>query len=297
MAGSIVCVGDVMQDVLVQLAEPLVPDSDTEATVTFSPGGAGANTACWLGWLGSQVSFAGRVGDDCPGREALAALQRFGVRPLLTVDRRLPTGSCIVLIGPDGERSMIPSAGANDALTPADLAGLLTGADHLHLSGYTLLHEASRAAGQAVLAQAVAAGCGISVDVGSAAPIRAVGAQRLLDWLPAGTLLLANVEELAALTGERPDRATELVAAGHVLVVKDGPRGARLIDADGSRLVPTEPVPAPDSTGAGDAFAAGLLAARLAGQGWVEAIRAGNRTGAVAVSQLGAQPPEAQPAG
>lgn len=290
MTGSILCVGDVMQDVLVQLAVPLVPGSDTPATVSYSPGGSAANTACWLGWLGAPVSFAGRVGDDPAGQQAVAELRRFNVRPAVTVDPGLATGSCIVLIGPDGERSMIPSAGANAGLAAGDLTGLLTGADHLHLSGYTLLHEGSRAAGRAVLAQAVAAGCGISVDIASAGPIRTVGAGLLRSWLPAGTLLLANADELAALSDDRPDGSAELVAAGLSLVVKDGPRGARLIDAAGSRTVPTEPVPMRDSTGAGDAFAAGLLAATLAGKDLVEAIQAGHRTGASAVSQLGGRP-------
>ncbi|HEX4728838.1 MAG TPA: carbohydrate kinase family protein, partial [Jatrophihabitans sp.] len=238
MTGAIVCVGDVMQDVLVQLAVPLVPGSDTPATVSYSAGGSAANTACWLGWLGAPVSFAGRVGDDPAGQQALAELRRFNVLPRVQVDPTLATGSCIVLIGPDGERSMIPSAGANAGLAAADLARLLTGADHLHLSGYTLLHQGSRPAGLAVLAQALATGCGISVDIASAGPIRTVGAARLRSWLPAGTLLLANADELAALTEDRPDGPAELVAAGLTLVVKDGPRGARLIDADGSRSVP-----------------------------------------------------------
>ncbi len=289
MTGSILCVGDVMQDVLVQLAVPLVPGSDTPATVSYSPGGSAANTACWLGWLGAPVSFAGRVGDDPAGQQAVAELRRFNVRAAVTVDPELATGSCIVLIGPDGERSMIPSAGANAGLAADDLTGLLTGADHLHLSGYTLLHERPRTAGRAVLAQPVAAGCGISVDIASAGPIRTVGAGLLRSWLPAGTLLLANADELAALAEDGP---AELVAAGLSLVVKDGPRGARLIDAGGSRTVPTEPVPMRDSTGAGDAFAAGLLAARLAGKDLVEAIQAGHRTGALAVSQLGGRPSE-----
>lgn len=292
MTGSIVCVGDVMQDVLVQLAAPLVRGSDTPATVSYSPGGSAANTACWLGWLGAPVCFAGRVGDDPAGQQAVAALRRFGVRPAVTVDPALATGSCIVLISPDGERSMIPAPGANTGLAATDLAGLLTGADQLHLSGYTLLHEGSRAAGQAVLAQAIKAGCGISVDIASAGPIRAVGADRLRSWLPAGTLLLANADELAALSDDRPDGPAELVAAGFTLVVKDGARGARLIDASGARLVATEPMPMRDSTGAGDAFAAGLLASRLAGRDLVDAIRAGHRTGALAVGQLGGRPSE-----
>ena len=197
----------------------------------------------------------------------------------------------MVLVGPDGERTMIPSAGANAGLTPDDLAGLLARADHLHLSGYALLRDGSRAAARAVLAEAVAAGCRVSVDVASAAPIRTVGAGRLLGWLPAGCLLLANADELAALTGDQPGRLAGLIDAGHTVVVKDGPDGARLVEPAGTRTVPTDPVSVLDSTGAGDAFAAGLLAALAAGHGLPDAIRAGHRTGGIAVGRLGARPP------
>ena len=303
MAGSIVCVGDVMLDVLARLPGPLAFGSDTPAPVRLAAGGSAANTACWLASLGVAVLFAGRVGDDTSGRDAVATLQAAGVRTRVAVDPRLPTGACIVLVGPDGERTMIPSAGANDALTPADLAGLIGPDDHLHLSGYSLLHEGSRTAARSVLAQAVVAGAGVSVDAASAAPIRAVGAEALLGWLPAGTLLIANAAESAALIGQEPtgqvdrhltravDRGlTGLVERGLIVVVKDGPGGARIADRHGVRRVATTPVPVLDSTGAGDAFAAGLLAAHQAGTELDEAVRQGNLVAARALGSLGGRP-------
>ncbi len=291
MTGSVVCVGDVMTDVLARLPGPLATGSDTPAPVSFRPGGSAANTACWLASLDVPVLFAGRVGDDPSGRQAIAALHAAGVRTRVPVDPVLPTGACIVLIGLDGERTMIPSAGANAAIAAADLAGLVRSSDHLHLSGYSLLNEGSRAAALAVLDQAVAVGASISVDAASAAPIRAVGAGTLLGWLPAGTLLIANAAELAALT-EDP---AELVGQSLTVVVKDGARGARVADARGVRRIPTEPVPVLDSTGAGDAFAAGLLAARRSGADLDAAAGEGNRVAARALGVLGGRPVANQP--
>ena len=280
-----------MVDVLARLPGPLAVGSDTPAPVSFGHGGSAANTACWLGFLSAPVVFAGRVGNDPFGRDAVSALQAAGVHTRVTVDRQLPTGVCLVLVGPDGERTMIPSAGANGALAPSDLAGLVGAADHLHLSGYSLLHDGSRPAALSALAQAKAVGAGISVDAASAAPIRSVGAAAFLDWLPTGTLLIANADELAALT--TTDDPAELAAGGLTVVVKHGPDGARIADRHGVRRIATRPVPVLDSTGAGDAFAAGLLAARRAGAELATAVRQGNRTAARALGTLGGRPPGA----
>jgi ribokinase len=290
--GSILCVGDLMVDVLARLPGPLAVGSDTPARVSFQAGGSAANTACWLGSLGAPVLFAGRVGNDPFGREAVAALQAAGVRPLVSVDRQLPTGVCIVLVAPDGERTMIPSAGANAALVAADLPAL-NSADHLHLSGYSLLRERSRPAALSILEQAQAVRAGISVDAASSAPIRAVGPQRFLSWLPPGALLLANADELAALTGADDQAAgvAAVVARGLDLVLKCGGRGSVLGTAAGLRHAPAERVEVMDSTGAGDAFAAGLLAARWGGAELIEALDQANRLGAAAVGKLGARPP------
>ncbi|HTZ45762.1 MAG TPA: PfkB family carbohydrate kinase [Jatrophihabitans sp.] len=282
MTGRIVCVGDVMVDVLAQLPGPLNVASDTPAEIAFAPGGSGANTAAWLAWLGAPTTFAGRVGDDPFGAEAVAALRRLGVLTRVAIDFDRATGVCLVLVDPSGERTMVPSAGANAALTPADLTGLPAADDHLHLSGYSLLNEGSRAAALAVLAAARS----VSVDAASAAPLRAVGTETFLSWLPPGTLLLANADELAALGGD----PVALAGRGLTLVVKDGPAGARIADRNGLRTVATTPVAVRDSTGAGDAFAAGLLAARHAGASLDEAVAAGNRTGARALATLGGRP-------
>ncbi|MDQ1738869.1 MAG: hypothetical protein QOE53_521 [Pseudonocardiales bacterium] len=291
--GRVVCLGDVMLDIAAMLPAPLALGSDTPAPIRFSQGGSAANTAAWLATLGVPSVFAGRVGDDSFGRDAIAALSSHGVIPRVSIDPVTPTGVCLVLIGPDGERTMVPSAGANATLTAAHLgADLVAAADHLHLSGYALLTAGSRAAALFALRQAGGVGASVSVDAASAGPIRSVGPERFLGWMPPGALLLANADELAALTGAGDQAAgiAALVGRGLDVVVKRGGQGSVLGTAAGSWHAAAEPAEVLDSTGAGDAFAAGLLAALWGGAPLVEALGHANRLGAMAVGKLGSRP-------
>ena len=298
--GRVVCVGDVMLDICALLPGPLVHGSDTPAPIEYRHGGSAANTAAWLASLGVPCVFAGRVGADSFGRDAVAALRDHGLRVRVSTDPDTATGVCLVLIGPDGERTMVPSAGANATLSAAELGSdLLTGADHLHLSGYALLTDGSRAAALSALELAGTVGASVSVDAASAGPIRSVGPDRFLEWIPSGTLLLANEDELAALigagepavAGAEQDAAIQLlVARGPDVVLKRGSEGCVLGTAAGLWRSPATPAEVLDSTGAGDAFAAGLLAALWNGATLVEALVAGNRLGATAVGKLGARP-------
>ncbi len=291
--GQIVCLGDVMIDIEALLPGPLAIGSDTPAPIHFSHGGSAANTAAWLASLGVPCVFAGRVGPDSFGQDAIAALRSHGVLPRVSIDPSEPTGVCVVLVAPDGERSMIPSAGANATLAEADLgADLLSAGDHLHVSGYSLLNEGCRPAARFALALAAELGVSISVDAASAAPIRQVGGERFLDWLAAGTMLLGNVDEVAALTGTSDEAAAiaALVERGLIVGLKCGSRGSVLGTAAESWSAPARPARVLDTTGAGDAFDAGFLAALWNGADLQTALIEGNRLGAVAVAQLGARP-------
>ena len=141
--------GDVMFDVVARLSGPLAPGSDTHAVIRFHGGGSAANTAAWLAEAGAEPVLVGRVGDDDAGRSPCETnCAPTGSRPSLTVDPELPTGTCIVLVGPDGERTMAPDAGANDALSESDLTDeLLASVGHLHVAGYALLRSGLAARG------------------------------------------------------------------------------------------------------------------------------------------------------
>ena len=128
------------------------------------------------------------------------------------------------------------------------------------LSGYTLLGADSRDAGRAAIAAGRRAGVPVSVDASSAAPIRAVGADRFLGWIQDVDLLFANDDEVAALGGE-----AQILAAVGALVAKHGAAGAEWTDGRDRVTVDAVAAPVVDSTGAGDAPAAGFLAARSRG--------------------------------
>jgi ribokinase len=295
----VVCAGDLMVDVLARLPGPLAAGSDTPAPVEFHGGGAAANVAAWLAATGARATFVGRVGADPLGDQAVADLAAAGVTTAVTVDPDWPTGTCIVLVGPDGERTMVPSAGAN--AMPGDVGVLPNKADWLYLSGYPLLRRPTRAYGLAVLDHARSHGWRIAVDVASSAPLLADGPDALLDDLGFGVLLLANAEEATVLTGHaEPSAAARALArrCGQA-IVKCGHAGAVWSDGSGSRSVPAVNGELIDSTGAGDAFAAGFLATvdgRTDGPvlqaGTVSAaLSAATKLAAVAVGVIGARPP------
>ncbi|MGH8859849.1 MAG: carbohydrate kinase family protein, partial [Jatrophihabitantaceae bacterium] len=170
----VVCLGDVMVDVVARHRGGLAHGSDTPATIALLGGGSAANTAAWLVAAGCRATYVGRVGDDPLGRHALDVLRTSGVDLEVSVDPALPTGACIVLVDEHGERTMLPSAGAN-AVGGAPPA---PDDEHLHVSAYALFHEPARTTALAALARARAAGRPVSVDAASAAPLGAYGATR-----------------------------------------------------------------------------------------------------------------------
>jgi ribokinase len=284
----VVVVGDLMVDVVARMSGPLAPGSDTPARVAARPGGAGANVAAWLAEAGAPVMLIARAGDDEAGRGAVAGLRGHGVDVSgVALDPDRATGTCVVLVAPDGERSMLPDAGANAALTAADLpAGAFAAGAHLHLAGYTLLRDGPpREAALEALRRARAAGMTISLDPSSAAPLGRFGAARFLDLAGHPDLLLPNADEAAALTGEAGAAAAAraLTAAAREVVVTLGAAGALWTDGRVTLEAPAQAAAAADTTGAGDAFAAGFLAAWLDGAPAGAALEAGNALAARAL--------------
>jgi sugar/nucleoside kinase (ribokinase family) len=279
-----VVVGDAAFDVVARPTGSIVPGDDVRAKVITAPGGAAANTAAWLAFLGTEVALVSRVGADLPAEHLRRTLTAVGVRCAFTVDPRAPTGCVVVLVDERGERSMLPDRGANALLRATDLdLTLLRDARHLHVSGYVLLDESSREAGVAALAAARRAGLTTSVDPQAANLISAPAEFREL--VRGVDLVLPNGREFAVLGG-----AEALLDVVGAIAVTHGADGASWIDAGGVISVPAEPATCVDSTGAGDAFDAGLLAVWTTGGSPRSALLGGVRAGALAASQLGAQP-------
>jgi sugar/nucleoside kinase (ribokinase family) len=206
------------------------------------------------------------------------------------------------LVGEPGNTDLVGGSGSTDLVGAAGRAGpaggtrgvgVAGGAAWLHLSAYPLFDPGSAPAALAALATAREAGLRVSVDAASAGPLAAAGSAAH-DWLRGIDLLFANLDEARVLVGDPAadpvDAARSLTGLARSVVVKLGAAGA--IRVDGDRLVRVDAVPVEvvDPTGAGDAFAAGLLAAELTGADPVTALRAGAALGARAVSQLGARP-------
>lgn len=290
--GRVLVVGDLVTDVVAVLGESLAAGSDTSASIRFTGGGQAANTAAWLAALGVPVTLVAAVGDDEAGTLRLRELTAAGVDLVVRRCPSAPTGTVIVLAYGD-DRSMVADRGANLQLRADDVDDALRrfpDAVHLHLSGYPLLSGQTRSAARHALALARDHGMSTSVDAASAAPLRAAGPAEFLDWVRDADLLLANADEAAVL-----GLADGPASPGPVrhLVVKRGAAGAVWYGPTGPVSAPAQLVPVVDPTGAGDAFAAGLLASwvtALAGPDPVAALAAATRAGALAVSLVGARP-------
>src|SRR5690606_2747027 len=177
-----------------------------------------------------------------------------------------PSGVLVTIVDPDGERSFLTDRGANLHLSPDDLPpGLLDDIGMVMVSGYSFFAPGPRAAVQGLFAAARARGIAIAVDPASVSFLLEVGAETFLGWTSGADAIFANESEAEALTG-LTDCAAQMRALGRhfqTVLIKRGGLGAALGGREGIRVdLPAPAVVAVDTTGAGDAFAAGFIAAR-----------------------------------
>ncbi len=282
-------IGDVMIDIAAVLEGPVAIGSDRRAKIFTRPGGSAATQAVWLARFGIDAVFVGRVGAaDHAGETEL--LRRAGVEPHLVADPRLATGRLIAIVEPSGERSFLTDRGANDALEASDVPGaMIAEADHIHLSGYSLFAPSPRAAALDVMRRAA---CPVSVDPGSAEFLREVGAANFLTWTAGAAMLFPNSQEAAVLAGteEVEAQGERLSALYPLVVIKRGAAGCQAWSGSERWRVPAPEADVIDTTGAGDAFVAGFLAARLTGADIEESLRRAVAAGSAATEFLGGRP-------
>ncbi|MDQ3591063.1 MAG: sugar kinase [Actinomycetota bacterium] len=289
----VVVIGDLLYDMFAKIEGPVAFGTDTFTPIHAAPGGSGANAAAWLGTVGAETHFVGRVGDDVFGRSLAGELEGAGVHPHLVYDPSLGTGKVFVLVDGSGERTMITDRGAGEALSPGDLPKSLFYEGHLHLSGYTFSGGSRTETAREALRLAREAGMSTSVDPSSVPLLEVVGPERFLEWTRGVNLCFPNLEEGALLAGERdPARVAEVLLAYYpAVVLKLGSGGALYAEADGTREhVRAAPARVVDTTGAGDALCAGFLSTWLSDGSPSEALRRGVELAARAVERVGARP-------
>jgi sugar/nucleoside kinase (ribokinase family) len=272
----IVCVGDLIDEIAVRLDAPWRRGSDAAAQITRRRGGSAANVAVAAVAAGGSARFIGAVGDDATAEALEAALLRAGVEPLLQRGGR--SASIVVVVEPDGERTMLPDRAAALSLRDPGPAAL-TGGSWLHAPAYSLLGEPLGETTRRLFAHAREAGIPTSLDASSVGALSAWGPEesrrRFAELAP--TLLFANEEECAYLDLlNRP-------LPGSALIAKHGAGIAEMRSPEGEHVaaLPAHPLPPGiDSTGAGDAFAGGLLVARARGESWEDALAAGHNAAA-----------------
>ncbi|HEX6453284.1 MAG TPA: ribokinase [Trebonia sp.] len=250
------------------------------------PGGKGANQAIGAQRLGADVTFVTKLGDDLFGRQARAVLAAEGLPEWGVLTGQAPTGVAFILVDAAAENMIAIAPGANLELTPADVLAL---EDRVRDVGIVLVQLE----------------CEASLAVGVAAWAREKGKRAILNPAPARELSISDLKAFEIITpnetelrtladaagtgGDGPaEQAVALVRAGVPnVVVTLGKDGALWAGADGVRTFPAPVVQAVDTTGAGDAFNAGLAAALARGDSLPDAIEYGCRAGAFCVTRRG----------
>ena len=278
-------IGDLIEDVVVWLsAEPNL-GTDTDSIIQRTRGGSAANVAMFAALTGTKSRFIGQVGNDALGQQLCSALQQAGVDVRVVSEGR--TGSIVVLVQPNGERTFLTDRGVASHLSLVD-ASLIASVGILHVPSYSLVTEPLASTSLLYIKAAQSLGAVISVDASSTSVLEHFGVARYKSLIQSiqPQVFLCNEDE-AALLGVG---ATEGMPGAALTVIKRGAHSTLAISQNNEHFeVAVTPVAnIVDTTGAGDAFAAGFLPAFVATNDVESAIARGHAVAARVLRSPGA---------
>lgn len=291
-ASSLLVFGDLNIDMIGRVDEWPAPGGECLCPqLELHCGGVGANCALAIAPWGINVRLLGCVGQDRFGDLLLDTLRETGVdiRGVQRSSRAL-TGILYINVTRDGQRTFFGSRGANQFMGPPQApASWLLSSGAAHLVGYSFLNPGPEKMARQILRQFHSCGKRVSLDVGME-PCKRIP-KKILRLLPQVDLLFVSSDEAAILMGRSDPREAFLRferAGAKEIVMKLGKRGCLISDGGVLREVPSFAVRVVDSTGAGDAFTAAFLQARMRGWSPREAALVANAAGAAAASRVGA---------
>ena len=288
---NLICVGDAMVDVVVKYLGDIQFNSDTPSSISIRSGGAAANTAVWAAKLGINTTFVGHVGEDSAGKTFASELRSHAVKFGNLEIKGSSTGTVVVLVDESGERTMFPSRGANSYLSIADFPS--SDFDALYLSGYSLFDKDSSSSALEILDRAKQSEKLIFLDPASTGLIKSYGRDNIVSNIADIDFLLLYEEGARFLSQQKSleEIFDFLLEYSKYVVIKLGRDGSSAKHRNGSIIsVNALPVKVLDTTGAGDAFAAGFMAGWLSSGDIENSLKSASKVAAECISNIGARP-------
>ena len=265
--------------------------NDTRTVISTHGGGAGGNVASWLAVLGNDVTMVGRIGNDTAGSAITAEFDALGISYGEIVKEGLHTGVVVCLVDPSGERTMLADNGANAGLDVSDLPAL-EGVDAIYLSGYAPLAPLSRDGVLKMVGATNSRGIPIIFDPATVGGMQGVPVEEILSWCALMDTVIMNEEEAIYLS-ELSDCEAALnffVELTPRAIIKRGSAGAIGLERGGQIIsVAAHTSAVVDTTGAGDAFAAGFIDAFTGRRDFSHAIERASAVAGHCVAIVGAR--------